>query len=425
MSTSADPTPQLEPLVEGSTRLVMAPLTTVPEGEEYLVGSPEAGVFVLLPAMAVELIDRFRAGYTLDQAAAFARTRAGEDVDVADFVASLLELGFARVRILADAAPTPDDAPARAGGERPFATVFFGRAAWTAYGGAALAALGLLALHPRLFPRVGDLFFLATPVRSLAALTLFSYLLAAAHEAMHWLAARAVGVSARVAVSRRLYFLVLETDLTGLWGLPRRQRFGPLLAGMVFDADLLFLILLARVGDIHGWWVLPAGLRDLLAALAFVQFAALVAQFWIFARTDVYALLVTATGCTNLYRVTQLSWLRALRWASPAQRQELAGAHRRDLEVARWYRWVWGLGMALAAWFFLEYFLPATLRLVRWLAASVVHESPATFRFWEALVFAVLVASPRLLTLLVALRDLRNRSRSSPARNTAAAGPRT
>jgi len=388
--------------------LAVRPLTVVPEGEEFLVGDPESSVYVVLPAVGVRVLELLRWRRTLAEVSADAEREVGRDVDVMDFAQSLVELGFAS-RGDNDGTEDNEEDAARS---RPMPSsrwlrYAFSRPVWIVYAVVALAAVGLLASRPALFPRASDLFFLDTPARSLAALTVIIYALAAAHEGCHWLAARAQGVDARVTVSRRLYFLVLEIDLTGLWSLPRRRRYGPLLAGMAFDALLLFSVLLARFGDAAGWWRMGDSAARVLAALTFVQIAALMSQFWIFVRTDVYAVLVTATGCINLFRVNQLMVRRALRIMTADQERELRDAHERDRVVARWYRWIYLAGLAAAAWFFVMYFAPATIRLAGWIVASVAHAGVGSERFWEALVFGGLIFSPRLITLAVALRDLR------------------
>ena len=66
----------------------------------------------------------------------------------------------------------------------------------------------------------------------MALLTAAGMPLAMTHELAHWPGARVNGAGARITVSRRYYMMVLQTDLSGLWGVPRRQRFGPLLAGI-------------------------------------------------------------------------------------------------------------------------------------------------------------------------------------------------
>ena len=52
------------------------------------------------------------------------------------------------------------------------------------------------------------------------------------------------GLRSRLSVSRRLYFLTFQADLTRLWSVPRRARYGPLLAGMTWDAVVLTVALL-------------------------------------------------------------------------------------------------------------------------------------------------------------------------------------
>ena len=49
-----------------------------------------------------------------------------------------------------------------------------------------------------------DVFFLPNPAASLAVLTLLTYVLAAVHEFAHVLAAAALGVPARLRITRRL-----------------------------------------------------------------------------------------------------------------------------------------------------------------------------------------------------------------------------
>jgi hypothetical protein len=387
--------------------LAVRPLTVVPEGDEFLVGDPDASVYVVLPTVGVRILELLRSRRTLADVSAEAQRDVGHDVDVIDFAQSLIELGFAS-RADLDGSEDEEDATPRGRTPSRWLRYAFSQVAWIIYAAVALAALGMLASRPALFPRTSDLFFLDTPARSMAALTVIIYALAAAHEGCHWLAARSQGVDARITVSRRLYFLVLEIDLTGLWSLPRRRRYGPLLAGMAFDAFLLFPVLLARFGDGVGWWRLDEAAARVLAALTFVQVAALVSQFWIFVRTDVYALLITSTGCVNLFRVNQLMVRRALRIITTEQERELRDAHQRDLAVACWYRWIYVGGIAAAAWFFVAYFAPATIRLAVWILGSIAHAGIASEHFWEALVVGTLIFSPRLITLAVAARDLRH-----------------
>jgi hypothetical protein len=130
-------------------------------------------------------------------------------------------------------------------------------------------------------------------------------------------------------------------------------------------------------------------------------------------RTDVYALVVTATGCVNLWRVNQLLLRRTLRrHLSPGEAHELRHAHSRDLAVARWYVWVYVAGLALAAWSFVEFFAPATVRTVVWMGSTVVEADVDAVAFWEALVFGTIILLPKAVAAVVAVGDLRRRRRA-------------
>jgi putative peptide zinc metalloprotease protein len=136
----------------------------------------------------------------------------------------------------------------------------------------------------------------------------------------------AARVPARIRIDRRLYLLVLETDLTGLWGLPRRRRYWPLLIGVGFLAVVLAVVLAARLAAGAGLWQPAPGLARLLAALTLLQVASIGMQFFVFMRTDLYTVLVAATGCSNLWSVTRLTLHRHLRLARRAMLACLTGS---------------------------------------------------------------------------------------------------
>ena len=383
--------------------LTVCPLSIVPDGEEFLVGDPARSEYVLLPEIGIRVIGLLQAGHTVGSAAA----EIGADVDVPDFVTSLIELGFV--------SPTPAPQAKNGVARRHRATrrirpglvrPLFGRVAWTLYAGCAALVVAIFATQPELAPRSGDIFFLPSPLVSVACVTLLTFLLACIHEGCHWAAARAEGLDARITVSRRLYFLAFETDLSQLWSIPRHRRYSALLAGMAFDSVVLCGVLLLQLSDAKGWWHLESGTTRLLAAIAFVELAAIVAQFCVFMRTDLYAVLITATGCVNLWRVNQLRLTNKLRRLSAEERHELDTAHPRDLAVARWYIWLYAAGLSLAIGFFFVYYLPATAHLVSWLAQVVLAAQVSTLEFWGALFFAVIVLSPYVLTLAVATREV-------------------
>lgn len=395
-------------LVDGSARLRLVPLSVVPRGDELLVGDVSQGEFVVLPAIAGVILDGIAAGEQLARVAELARDAAGEEVDVLDFAESLLELGFVthingqpleaeRVRL--------HDGGRVGARLAELARPLFSRPAWIVYATLAVACAVLLLLAPRYRPHSGSLFFLHDPLASIALLGLIDSVLVALHEGAHWLSARVAGVPARITLGRRLYFLVAQTDLTSLLALPRRRRFGPLLAGMAFDTVVLALLLGAQIAAAHGLWEPPSWLARLITALVLLRLTGIGFQFLVYMRTDLYAVLVIGLDCLQLTRTTHLTVRRALRRLSDEQAAELAAADPRDLQTVRWYIWLYVAGLVWAAWFLATYAIPWIVKITGWIVHSLAHTSPGQVRFWESLVFAALALVPALLPVGMIIRE--------------------
>jgi hypothetical protein len=365
-------------------------LSVVEESDSVIVGDPRSGVFVSIPLVGGVVIRERQAGASVAEAAAAAQRLAGQPVNVATFLDRLRSLGFGADARDGDLRPARTAAIQQrrwlAGPAPERVSWLFSRAAWVAYGSLAVFDITALLARPQLVPRARALYLLlhAGPGPSLVVLFPFATALVAAHECGHWLAARAVGLAARFGIDHRMYFLVFETDLSQLWSLPRRRRFGPLLAGLAVDVTALAVLLAIEIGDTQRWWAPSPFAARLVAALAFAEVSAIAWQCLLFLRTDLYALLVVATGCHNLWRAKTLSLRRALRILTPAQAGEVATMHSRDLAVAAWFRWLWLAGFPAAGAWFAWFYLPVLAHLVAWVGHGLTA-SPVTGRFWLAI----------------------------------------
>ena len=177
------------------------------------------------------------------------------------------------------------------------------------------------------------------------------------HECAHVLAAAARGVPSRVSISRRMITIVYQTDLTRLWGVSRRQRVVPLVAGPLSDAATLGLLLAAEAALSPG---LP---MSLVRALVFIKVSGIAFQFEVFMRTDFYALFVVATGCRNLWGTKGAVARRAIRRATAEDLDLLASVHPREILWARLYLLLYVPGVAWTMWYFITFALPATIKL--------------------------------------------------------------
>jgi putative peptide zinc metalloprotease protein len=377
---------------------------------------------VAVPAEAIPVISALRDGNTLSETAGLVLAQTGERIDVADFAATLIDLGFVA---RADGVPIAAGGPRGSGGsggsgERELgdggrlgalaarlARPFYSGPAFVLYGLLFLGCLVTLAAVPFLRPHVTQMFFLANPVLSVCLLTAAGMPLAMTHELAHWLGARVRGAGARITVGRRYYMMVLQTDLSALWGVPRRQRFAPLLAGIAWDTVRLSVLIALRLTAHAGWWNPgPLGSR-LIAAFVVTHILAISWQFFVFLRTDVYAVLAVELGCLNLTRISRLSMARRYRRLTATETAELAAASPRDLAAARWYGWIQAAGLVLVAYYFVAFFAPLIISITRWIVTGLVRNSPATFGFWEVLVSGCVALVPPVTALLTWVRDHR------------------
>ncbi|MFC5816953.1 hypothetical protein [Nonomuraea harbinensis] len=397
------------------TTVPLRALTLVPEGDEVVVGDPETGTFVTVPAVGGVVISALRRGATTDEAAAEAEAFAGEPVDVPAFVQVLTELGFVDDRT-GEEREAVRTAPIQfrrwMGGvsQRP-ARPFFGPVAWTVYAACALFSAGVFVVSPSLFPQPArDAFPLGDIGLSALLLAPFALASTALHECGHWLAACAAGVRSRFGIDRRMMLLVFETDLTQVWTVPRRQRYAPLLGGLAVDAVLLSLLLSGRLMVQAGLWTPPPTVDALLAVWVYVKLTGMLWQCMIFLRTDLYAVLVNALGCRDLWRVKSLMLRQAFGRLSPGQAAELARASAADRRAGRWFRWVWLAGFVGVLGWFAFFLLPVIVTVLQWTAAGLAL-GPLTGRFWYSLLCAALLLSPQTLAAALAVKEYARRFR--------------
>lgn len=383
------------------TRVGLPELSVVRDGDDYVVGDPATAVFITVPEVAVWVLDGLRGGQTVGEVTATVSARAGTEVDVADFVDTLVQCELVAAL---------DGVPLREGTAglswwsalRPeLVRPLFSWPAWIGYGAAFLFVVAVFVLRPQYRPSFEDSMFYPDPALSLGAVLAFGVLLAGGHELYHWLAARALGVAGRFSVGRRAFILVFETDLSQLWGLPRRRRFGPLLAGLAFDIVVTAGCLAGRIAGS------PPLLDRMLAAIVLVQVVALLYQCMAFMRIDLYFVLLTALGCRDLNRVTRLYLRSRLFTLTPEQAAALAAAHPRDRRVAPWFGLAYLSGVALLAYLFVNIWLPSTAMMGGWVALSLIQETPLHVAFWEAFALSLVLLLPVASVVLVWLRQRR------------------
>ena len=324
----------------------LADLTVTADGDAYVIGNPRTGCYVAVPPVGAMVIGWLRVGESVDVVAARAEELVGEPVDIDDFLDVLAGEG------VLDSEPNRAAAPAVAAGWQRAGRILFSKVGWMAQATVAVAGAMCVVRDPSLLPRGPDVVVLGSPLASVLIMTLAAVLCTVLHEAGHVLAAAAVGIPTRLSISRRLYFLAAQADLTGLWALPRAQRLPPLLAGLSVDGAITGVLIIAQVAGV------PDPVAEVFAAVVVLQVAAMVFQAAVFVRTDLYAVLATVSGSRNLWALKSAVFRRALHWETPQDLDLLASASRRQRIWASCYLVLYLPGLVAAGWYLLAVTIP-------------------------------------------------------------------
>jgi putative peptide zinc metalloprotease protein len=321
-------------------RVVVHPFVEQPDGEYVIIGDPSRGCFLSVPAEAILLLRLLAAGATIGEAGAAYERAYGAPPDVDDFLRALADEGFVELQSTT-VSPHSTVVP-RASTRRYHFENFPVSVARRLCSLPVLAAIGALV-------GMAALVFERDQVSLTALLVLISVATLFAHEMAHLVAARAAGIPSRMGLGNRLWILVAETDMTGIWMASRRQRCVAFLAGPLFDMANVAVLVVLQFAANRGWLALDSTVLLLVRAWLFVGLTRLLWQLYFFVPTDFYYVIGTVSGCRSLMHDTQVYLLNHLaRVVGRIRRIDQSGIPPAEMRVVRWFAAVWIGGRALA-----------------------------------------------------------------------------
>jgi hypothetical protein len=381
--------------------LTLYPLTFVAEGDQVIIGRPEVDSFAVFSPDAAAVVRRIEAGETLASVADWYQTAYGEPADLGDFVETLRDLDF--IRPEGEAGAQYQVRPSVRW--RQLANVVFSAPAMCLYILVVGMAVYLMWRVPALRPAPSKVFFSRSLLVVMGLTTVGQLVGIAVHEGFHVLAGRRLGLASRLSVGRRLYFLVFQTTLVGLLGVPARKRILPFCAGLIADAlSASALTGIAEVGRLAGW---PPWPGRVAIGLAYLTLLRMLWQAMIFMETDLCHVLASALACPDLHSMTR-SYLRS-RWAARGRRPDLvadtSGWTNRDLRIVRGYApfvivgsiAIIGLGAITT--------VPVVLKLAARIYHGIAGGALSNPWFWDSVIAGVAIVSPFAVVAMLALRD--------------------
>jgi hypothetical protein len=380
-------------------------LTFLEDRGEVVVGRADLDSYGVFPPDGAALVRELAAGRSPDTAAAWYADTYREQVDIEQFVGTLRELQLVRD----DEDESAATGPAEVRWQR-LGRALFSAPAWACYAALLIAAIMACVADGDMLPTPQNVFF--TDYLLVVELSVMAgqLVLTAIHEAFHVLAGRRLGIRSSVALSRRFYFVVLETNLDGLAVVPRSKRYLPILAGLLADlvavCALTVTAYVTRTAD--GQITLVGGF---CLALAFTTLPRMAWQFYLFMRTDIYVLICTLTGCNDLdgcARGVLANKVNTLLGRRDRLRDEDQW-HPADRRAARWYVPLIVAGYTAMAAVLIVVLLPITWQFLSNAVERVLGDGAATGRFWDSALLLTLTVSQLAVAMALALRERRRK----------------
>lgn len=341
------------------------PFTQKPEGEETIIANATNTVFLSLPSSAVDILHWLAQGKTIREAQTLYAQRYDEVPDVEDFLELLESEGFVSSTAetpldgnITQTSQTNSSALSASDKTRHYHfTSITQKVASRIFSLPVLLccvlciAVGLLcvALDSSVIPSPEILIFKHN--LTLMSIGLYLLLLPAVflHEMAHLVAARAAGVPARLGISHRLWTLVAQTDMTGIWMASKRQRLLAVLAGSLLDATVASLLIMLLFAQHRGWVPLPSPALLFLRIALFTYLLRLLWECFLFVRTDFYYVIVILFNCKDLMGDTEI-FLRnqCARFLPFIHQVDQTSVPPREMRVVRSYALIWIFGRLVA-----------------------------------------------------------------------------
>lgn len=377
------------------SRLLLVPIVIRKDKKHYIIEDTLSGDFYEMPKVCVDAINLINQG---EQIREIERTLKNnyptEKIDLIDFTEQLLELELVDE---IDGVKLEKKQPLQEGSgvlwiPPKFGQLFFNKFTYPIYVCLFVFNLVLFIIHPSLFPHHKDIFVFDIMVLNVILWMTFTFILVLIHELGHVLAMRAHNLPTKVEVSHRLFFVVLETDMSSVWKLAPKDRNILFLSGLGFDTVLLFIALISQLmfpnitGITHG--LMNLAIFDIVLRIIF--------QFCFYMKTDLYYVFENLSGCYNLMENAQQKIRNQFSFLKSKNGEEIVFSNEKKIVFL--YSNFYFLGVAITIFLFFKYYIPEIIFAGKRLLPGFGHK-PASLEFWDAVVFSLQVGIFLLLLL--------------------------
>ena len=364
--------------------LTLSPYEVTKDKKNYIVQNKLTNEYIEMPELAVKALNLLDNGDTIEAVENKLKTDLiKEKTSIVEFAEDLLKLNFIKKidEKEIEITLTAEKAPERFLWISPLiGKLFFNKVTSKLFLIILFLDVLLLIKFPFLIPSYKDLFVFDLTMLNLLVFAIISLIFALVHEAGHILAIRSENLPANLEIGNRLFFIVLETDLSAGWHLPSKKRNSLYMGGVYFDFIVLFICLLLQLS------LLSSGnelILDIVRVIGLSTMMRLLFQCCFYMKTDFYYVFENITGAYNLMENSKYYFYRKLPFLNKQYRNEV---YEGEEQIVRWYTLFYLSGTGVTLLLFIKYYIPqlyfATRRMFNYL------KFPATTpEFWDGTLF--------------------------------------
>ncbi|MBY0098270.1 hypothetical protein [Mesobacillus maritimus] len=364
------------------SKVNLHPLIIRKDKRHYIVEDIATNEFYEMPEVCIDAITMLNQDREIIEVENVLKERyPANDVDVKSFIQDLLEIGLVS-KVDGVDIPRNEQKTVMQNG---FAWIypklggfFFNRYTIILYTCAFIGCIFLFIWKPHLFPTYKDVFLFELMTSNILVFLSLTFVLVLIHEMGHVLAVRAEDLPTRIGVGHRLFFVVLETDMSRVWSLPNEKRERLYLAGMYFDSFVLFFALLTQL--VFENQAIVVGISKMIVINTFFR---ILYQCCVYMKTDLYYVLENRSGCYNLMENGQ-SYLR--RWAPFLPAVKTSQVFDGEERLVRPYAIFYLVGILLTIIILVFYNTPLIIH-AGILIMPGFTEPINSIQFWDATVF--------------------------------------
>lgn len=369
------------------TRLKLHPIEIREDKKNYIIEDGETGEYFEMPEACVRAIEMIEKGISLLEIEETLKAQyPSEEINLIEFAQQLIELEMVHeVNGKKMEYTTKKEKnlgflwiPSALG------KLFFNKVSVIFYVFLFMVNVFILSTNPHLFPHYKDLFIFDAMVFNILFYMLLSLILVLVHEFGHVLAMRAEGLATKLSVGHRLFLVVLETEMSSVWGLPPKKRNLLYLSGICFDMVMLFLALLVAL-------LFPSSSSIILGIsgiIVFDVFIRTIYQCCIYMKTDLYYVLENLTGCYNLLENAQAYFKQKIFSKAKRIKSEIF-AGEKSIVILYGLFYLTGITLTLSLFFF--FYIPQ----ITYMVTGAIHgliDPVSNMYFWDSLIVLLQLA---------------------------------